>query len=872
MKALWSRLKIKTHGWIDSALQGTHEHYGCYLPYARRGYISTRILKLFFSGIRIDQDQRSVLTVLPPNAVIIYANQYKSYFEFLFYHSRYPTKGLPCPEIGLGYQTFAWQPLKRIFQILLGRIKYFKHHREWPDPYKSGYISRELINGKTGLVSLLEKKGKRRRFIKDKVDPIRYLIETQMASERPLYIVPQIMFFGKRPHRSTPSILDILFGSKEMPGNLRRLVAMFKNPGTVFVEMSEPINLEEFLSRPENLEKTVEHLTFSLRRRLLAKINRHRQSITGPVLKSREELKENILTSDRLRKFMDRYSKKRDIPIYKVHKKADAYLEEIAANYNISVIKIGEVLVSWFLNSLFEGVSVNEDVLKKIRNMSQKGPLVLVPCHKSHIDYIILSYILVKNNIPCPLIAAGKNLSFWPMGPLFRAMGAFFIRRTFRGAVLYSKVFSEYIHQLLAEGFNLEFFIEGGRSRTGKLILPKLGLLTLLINAFKQGACDDMIFVPIYIGYDRVMEESSYLYEIEGGQKEPENFWQVLKARKLLNKRYGRIYIKFHDPISFNDLLDRNNQSIRNLTSKDQNALCRNLGNRIIGAINNVTVVTPFGLLASALLNAPKKRFSLEQLKFQIDTYITFLYSQNATLSDTLVLDQEHALENALESFIQRKFIERFSDDDHPGDVMFRVNESRRSLIEYYKNNCINFFIPAAFTSLAIMEKDAFQFLSQDILPGYEFLQDLFQHEFSYHEDKTPESGMRKTIKAFIDDAVLIPHPTLPDTYNLTSLGFRKLYFFAGFLKTYFESYWIVLNVLRQYPKNSLTAKDRLKKVQAKGNRFFKRNEIDRKEALSKINYQNALDFFSNRGIKGSENKEKIELFSNAFERYLNFL
>lgn len=873
MISMWVKLKTRIRDGINLALNGTHNHYSCYLP-EDIGLIPNQLLKLFFSGIKVNNDQISLINNIPEDAVIVYANQYKSYFEFLFYHTRYKACKLPSPEIGLDYTSLAWQPVARIFRILLAHIDYFKQNREWPDPYKSGYVREELINGRIALVSLLEKKGVHRRFVKAKVDPIRYLTEMQQSMDRPIYIVPQIMFLGKKPHRSTPSLVDIVLGSKEMPGSIRRLIAMFKNPGTVFVEISEPVNLQDFIRKSENQKLGSEHLSFALRRHLLTQINRHRQSIIGPVLKSREELKENILAADRLRKFMDQYSKKRDIPIYKVHKKADAYLEEIAAKYNTSIIKTGALLVSWLLTSLFEGISVNDDVLKKVKSMSHKGPLILIPCHKSHLDYIILSYILHKNDMPCPMIAAGKNLSFWPMGPLFRSAGAFFIRRTFRGAVLYSKVFSEYIHQLLAEGFNIEFFIEGGRSRTGKLTLPKLGLLTILINAFKQGACGDMIFVPIYIGYDRVMEETSYLHEVEGGQKEPESFWQVLKARKLLNKRYGRIYIKFNDPISFNDLLSQNGLSIQDISTKEQNSLCRNLGYRLINAINSVTVVTPFGLLASALLNSPKNRFSNEQLKFQIDTYTSFLYSQNVTLADTLVLDQELAVDHALQSFVQRKFIEQISThkNDTSTDVFFKINESKRTLIEYYKNNCIGFFIPAAFTALAIIEKDAFQFSSSDILPGYHFLQDLFQNEFSYPMDKTPEVVVRKTIKSFIDDAILMPHPTLPETYNLTSVGFRKLKAFASFLKTYFESYWIVLNVYRQYPRNSIDAKDRLKKIQAKGNRYYKRNDIERKEALSKINFENAVDFFSSHGIKGSENKEKIDYYLNAFETYLNCL
>ena len=380
------------------------------------------------------------------------------------------------------------------------------------------------------------------------------------------------------------------------------------------MKYQHPVNLQLFLNSPENRDLSEEQQALMLRRNLLLQINRHRQSITGPMRKSIEEVKESILTNQRLKSYMDLHAEKRNIPLWKVRKKADAYLDEIAAKQNAGLLRFAEVTVGWILNTMFQGVSYNEDGLNRVKTMAQKGPLVFVPCHKSHVDYLMLPYLMYIKNMPVPLIAAGKNLSFWPMGPVFRALGAFFLRRTFKGNVLYAKVFGEYIHKLLEEGFNLKVFIEGTRSRTGKLIMPKLGFLSILLNAYKNGACEDLVFAPVYIGYDRVLEEKSYLHEVEGGKKEDENFLQVLNARKFLKNRYGKIYIKFNDPISLNTILAQDNLTLAEMSQKDQNALCRNLGHRIINAINTVTVVTPHALVASALLNSTKKLLTYKRI------------------------------------------------------------------------------------------------------------------------------------------------------------------------------------------------------------------------------------------------------------------
>ncbi len=858
---------------IGKMLKGTHDHYSCALP-KKLGMFSSLLLKLFYSGIKTDKSQTDLLQQLEDDAVIVYATKFRSYFEYLFYYTRYQQINLPYPQIGFDYRIYFWQPLSRLLKMVVAHIDYFIHKRTFPNPYKSGYIRQALLENKAGFLSLVSKRGFYRRFVKSQTDPIQYLIELQKSTDRPVYVIPQLMFFSKNPHRANPTLIDILFGPEDKPGRIRRLIALFKNPGKVFFELSEPVNLKTYLQNDSIQNQPLEYQSLVLRRNLLVQLNRHRQSITGPIRKSRQELKESILTSSRFQQFMDTYSKNRELPIHEVHKQADAYIEEIAAGYNPAYIRIYAAIVGWITHTIFDGVTIDNNALNKIKRLALKGPLILIPCHKSHIDYLILSYLLYNNNMPVPLVAAGKNLSFWPLGPLFRSGGAFFIRRTFRGAVLYSKVFAEYIHKLLEEGFNIEQFIEGGRSRTGKLLMPKLGLLSILLNAFKNGACDEMIIVPIYIGYDRVLEEKSYLQELEGGQKEPETLRGVIKAGKFLKQRYGKIYIEFNEPILVNELVEKFGAPLAEMKPKEQNAFCRNLGYRVINSINRAAVVTAYGLVASAILNCSRDRFTYGQMMSIIDTYIKFLTTQNAKLADTLVLDQIHAIEHALDAYVQSKFIEPVSKDKEIpySERDYIINIARRPSLEYYKNNFISFFIPAAFTGMAILEKDAFQFSAADLHSDYKFLQSFFKFEFAYDVDQTPEYYVRKTIKAFIDDAILMPHQTLPDTYNVTSAGLRKLKLFSIFLKTYFESYWIVLNFLQNNSQNSLKAKDRLKKIETNANRMYKRHEIDNPEALSKVSYKNAVEFFTSRGIKGSDDIEKIDFYKETIRKSLKTL
>jgi glycerol-3-phosphate O-acyltransferase len=858
--------------WIDRLLKGTHHHFLILLP-SRPGVL-TWLMQHFFTGITIDPPHLDIIRRLPPSAVLIYTIKFKSYFEFLFYHFRFQREKVPAPELIFGRNIWLLQPVSRILRNLLAHFDYLVTRRRALDPYSSGFLEQQLLNGRVAMLPLVEKHGFRRRFVKAKTDPLRFLIELQQRSDRPIYIVPQLMFFSKSPTPAIPRLRDILLGSEQRPGLVRRLLTMFRNPGKVFVEVSQPLAVSEFLAQPEIQRQTPEYQALQLRRQLLRQHNRHRQSITGPVLKSHEEIKEGILANERLRQFMTQHAESRKEPLHAVRREADNYLDEIAAKYSYSFVNLVSGPVSWLLNTMFDGTVVDKEGLQRLKTMSQRGPLILIPCHKSHVDYLILSYILFKHNMPAPHVAAGKNLSFWPMGPFFRAGGAFFLRRTFRGAVLYSKVFSEYIHKLLEEGFNIELFIEGGRSRSGKLLIPKLGLLTILLNAFKNGACDDMIFVPVFIGYDQVLEESAYLQEIEGGKKEPESLGQVLRARRFLKRRYGKIYINFNEPISLKDLLQDNGGTLHDMPQKKQNELCRNLGWRVINAIDKVSVVNPHSLVAAAILNCPLKSFTSQEIFENVDTYSQYLTFQNAKFADTLLLDHQRACGQALQNYLQRKIIDLPGNEKNMPAEMAQYNlpAGKRLRLEYYKNNCIAHFVPAALTALAILEKDAFQFSAADLHDRYRYCQDFFKYEFAFDVDKPAEYFVRKSLKAFIDDAILMPHATLPDTYQITSLGLRKLKLFARFMKPYLESYWIVLQYLKQTEREDSGAKDRLRKIHSLGRTMLKRQEIELSEALSTINFENGLTYFMTHRVKGSEDRELIESYELTIRQFLGCL
>ena len=682
--------------------------------------------------------------------------------------------------------------------------------------------------------------------------------------------MPEDLIYVSKPMRKDPGLSDILFGTHEKPGLLKRMYILFRRPEKIRVAIARPVNLREFIQRPEIDSLDAEFQTHRLRSHLVDILNRQRKSITGPVLKSSQEITEEILTRKSLREYLAEYAEANNISLQKTNKKAASYIKEIAANYNLRVINFGNWLLTWVFKNIFEGLMVNQEEINRMREKSTEAPLILVPCHKSHLDYLLLPYVMFRNNMPCPHIAAGKNLSFWPLGPLFRGGGAFFLRRTFKGAELYSKIFAAYLEKLLSEGFNIKIFIEGGRSRTGKLLTPRPGGLAMIIQAYLNGACDNLFFVPVFVGYDRVLEEDAYLKEIEGGKKSPETLKGLISTRKFLKKKYGKVYIRFDEPISINDYIREKDIDLTKTTGKEYIRFIKQLGYKLINRINANTVATPHGIIASAVLTGPSNTFSKKELMERADTYTNLLSFYEVELSDTLLLDPDNTLDTVIRTFLSRNFIELADEDEDEiiEDTQFIVKHNKRAILDYYKNSVISFFVPSAYTAVTILECDRFKFSPGDLVLRYKFLQKMFTDEFSYDEDLTCEEQISRSIKGFISQGILVPDSS-PDLFNLTSSGRRKLKWFAAFMQPFFESYLTALLYFEKEKPGEYEAKERVKKILSQAGKLYKRNQISLKESISLINYMNAANYFMKNGINGADDQARIDHYKQILDRLI---
>ena len=415
-------------------------------------------------------------------------------------------------------------PLKEFFKTALSRISAYLRYGKIPSPYSTGFYEEALKKKIPSLVTLLDPSGFTKAFLKSEINNLHFLLEQQKKTDTPIFIVPQLILFKRSPEKEGFRLRDIFFGFKDNLGTIRKVILFFRYSRSTFIDFGEPINLKTYLENQNN-DRPMDQINLELKEELISRIDSQKRIILGPIMKSRQQLKEIVLQDHNLNALIDKMSDGNSKKIREKRKKAGEYFNEIAADYNSSYVMFFRMGLAWLWKKIFSGIDTVPSELAEIREWARKGPLIYIPSHKSHIDYLVLNYILYYNNMHIPRIAAGQNLSFWPMGYIFRKCGAFFIRRSFQGAKLYAEVFSRYVKALLQEGHPIQFYIEGGRSRNGKLVSPKTGFLSIILQGYEQGYCKDLIFIPTSVIYDRVLEGRSSLDGTRSGSeaKTPSN-------------------------------------------------------------------------------------------------------------------------------------------------------------------------------------------------------------------------------------------------------------------------------------------------------------------------------------------------------------
>jgi glycerol-3-phosphate O-acyltransferase len=812
---------------------------------ARRfGFLATIFARFAFRYVEIDAQDIARLRRLADQGTLVYVMRYRSLVDYFLVNFLLLREGLPLPLFTNDISSLWLRPLRDVVVGFWDFLRSLRLGSEGRQARERDLAARLTAAGRSVLLFIRSSRrvasasrGRTSRGPRETrrgADYLREIVHGLWGKDQPVFLVPLAIFRGSGLRRKGSRLASFVYSVHEAPSDVKKLLTYFWNARDLTISVGAEIPLNAFMAeyRDEGDERIVRRLT----RALQIFLYREERLVWGPTLRSKRQVREMVLESDEVQELTRTLAAERKVAVEKIAKEARGYFDEIAANFHGYYFAVLAFFFHRIWDRMFSGLDVRG--LDRVVETVKQHPIVLVPCHRSHFDYLILSYIFHENALSPPHIAAGINMAFWPLGPFFRGAGAYFIRRTFEGNPLYKTVFRKYLEYLIREGYTQEFFIEGGRSRTGKILTPKLGMLSAIVNVFVDGVRRDLYLVPVSIHYGRIVEEEAYKDELLGGQKEKESFGALLKARSVLRQKYGTVYVTFAEPISLDAALGERRSRFQQAVAdpaieEEKRHFIQKLGFRILREVNDAAVAGATSVSSTVLLAAPESAIRYGDFVVAARGFTELLLHKKVTLTASLHRNIENFYESL--NFLQNgKLIEWMKDRD--GDIIHAPAE-KRMILDFYKNNIIHFFLIPSLVAHALRRGTP----RAELRTAVWWWLDLFRWEFALPE--------REAVAAEIEDAVA--YFTAQGAVDAVGVrpGHVLLVFGDGILDSFREAYWIVAKTLLDLDADGFAYKAAIARMQKSFTMHQLLGQTRRPEGNSAVTFANALNRFAELGF-----------------------
>ena len=514
--------------------------------------------------------------------------------------------------------------------------------------------------------------------------------------DKKIILIPVSFYWGMHPDKQKSFFKIVFSQSWAVSGSFKKFFRVLLHGRSLVIKFNRPLTLSELKDK----ERTVEESSRLVSRYLRAIFRKTKKAAIGPDISHRRTLVRSLSRDKVVREEIKAQSngdlkKKR-----RLNKKAFKYANEICSDINYPIVRNLQRGLGWFWNKRYDGIHLRN--LDKIKSIADDNSLVYVPCHRSHIDYLALSYILLEKGLMLPHIAAGNNLNLPILGRIGKGGGAFFMRRSFRGNKLYSLIFFQYFRRLLQRGSSIKYFPEGGRSRSGFSLQAKPGLLSMTIRSFASLSNEKVKLIPTYIGYEKIIEGNSYLSELLGKEKKRENFLDLFKTIKDFGNFLGNAYINFGEPIDLKDFLE---QEVALKDYRINSPLDRpiwlkkathSLGIEVMKGINKSSVITTSSLFSLGLLTETTQTLDTKIISKRIELFIDLL-KRNQNFKDVwLTEDSPEKIITKTEELglIKSQLI--------GGERVFRPTRNEAALLSFYQNNISHFFLLYSLVCLSL--------------------------------------------------------------------------------------------------------------------------------------------------------------------------
>ncbi|KAG2420152.1 hypothetical protein HFD88_004952 [Aspergillus terreus] len=524
-----------------------------------------------------------------------------------------------------------------------------------------------------------------------------------------------------------------------------------------------------------------------------------------------------------------------------------------------------------------QGIHVSSEEVLRLKRVAEdaakkKQSIVFLPCHKSHVDYVSLQIICYRLGIGLPVVVAGDNLNIPLLGPFLQHAGAMWIRRSFGNDPLYNTVVQAYVDTLLQQGFNFECFIEGGRSRTGKLLGPKYGILRFIVDSLLSGRVEDTIICPVSTQYDKVIETDSYASELLGTPKRKENLADLLSSSSVLSLKLGRVDVRFHEPWSLREFINQqltrlsveiNPNGAQNLTYEQRGRLLRSLGYRVLSDINNVAVMMPTALVGTVLLTLRGRGVGKAELVRRVEWLCDRVRAKGGRVAHFYRYPTEVVVDRALD-VLGPQLVGMIAGLVEP--TYYAVD---RFLLSFYRNMTIHLFVTEALVSAAMYTKIkqgggptnqriSYEELHSQVL----FLSRLFRGEFIFPPEGL-ETNLDNTIRGLEEDdviAVTRDSDGKPEFVELSQAerqcGRENYDFYCFLIWPFIEASWLgTVSLLGLTPPRDgpqdvwIDMKKAENNAQLLGKTLYHQGDLSYFEAVNKEALKNSYQRFVEEGI-----------------------
>jgi glycerol-3-phosphate O-acyltransferase len=630
-------------------------------------------------------------------------------------------------------------------------------------------------------------------------------------------------------------------GDPRDPDPVRAHVIKARHPDRVQLVVGQPARRSELEKRwREPTGRTVADGTtlgeFVALKAWLA-LERAERNARGLHYKVPRFLIEDLFWSRPFQSGVHRLATKEGKPDKRMGQRTKRYLKEIAAQHSPYVIDLVNAITTQMIEAAHHQVDYSPEHLQEIYALGDQTPLIFLPSHKSNFDHLVFQHVLYENELPLNHTAGGINMNFFLIGPLLRRSGIFFIRREFKTNEPYKFVLRQYLDYLLEKRFALEWYVEGGRSRSGKLREPRLGLLAYVADSFQRGIADDVILVPVSIAYDQITDVSAYTAEQRGQKKEKESFIWSLKFITGLRSRNGNIYIRFGEPLRLSEHLSRD----LDLDSDEGRLALPRVAFDVSTRINDVTPITPISLATMALLSQGERGVTPEGAIEVLRPFVEFVKERSLPTSTAISMSTPEQAQAALEQLVANKVVTR---TDGLTERIYSINHDQHLAAAYYRNTIIHFFIPLAIAELSLaLGFEGDEMLEDEVIERALRLRDLLKFEFFFPPRDEFVAQIKEEISRY---RIGRSGPDDPVQVNIAAMLPPKS---PAVLRSFIEAEVVVAETLALQTQPNVDRHGLRDECLKMGEQLYHNGTIRNREAISTALYASGIQLAENLGL-----------------------